>query len=88
MRGTMPDTRQETRQEVMRDTVREVNRRTSTGAGKLISGGIMAGFAVLARTVAAFPNVEEGSPTALLTWVVFAFGVILAIWGLLDRSNS
>jgi hypothetical protein len=87
MRGTMPDTRTDTRQEVIRENVRDVSRRTWTGGGKLISGGIMAGSAMIARTIAAFPNVEEGSPTAILTWVVFAFGVILAIWGLLDRAD-
>ena len=88
MRGTMQDTREETRQEVMRDTMRDMGRRTRTGGGKLISGSIMAGLAVFARTLAAFPNVEEGAPTAILTWIVFAIGIILVIWGILDRGEG
>lgn len=88
MRGTIQETRQEEKQEAMRDTMRDVSRRTRTGGGKLISGSIMAGLAVFARTLAAFPNVEEGSPTAILTWIVFAIGIILVIWGIADRGEG
>ncbi len=83
MRSTIE--RPEVRDETERDTMRQVTRRTVSGGGKLISGSIMAGLAVLSRTQAGFPNVAEGSPTAILTWIVFAIGIILVIWGILER---
>ncbi len=81
MRGTI----QETRPETTRDTMREVTRRTVRGGGKLVSGSIMAGLAISARTLAGFPNVIDGTPTAVLTWIVFGIGIILVIWCILER---
>ncbi len=86
MRGTIE--RPETRDEFERDTMRQVTRRTVRGGGKLISGSIMAGLAVLSRTQAGFPNVIDGTPTAVLTWVVFGIGIILVIWGILERVEA